>query len=766
MNDDTGLPRPDILRSLSHWGAFRAEVANGRLLRIHPFEHDPAPSSLLKVWPEMLTSPMRIAHPVARKGWLENDGGARRGDDVFVRIDWETALDHIASELARVRRDHGDAAIFGGSYGWSSAGRIHHARTLIRRFLFATGGATDQVTNYSYGAAMAFLPRVLGRHDCVGSEVTSAASIAEHCEVMLAFGGLPGRNWQLQSGGAPTHVYERFMEAIENVRVVGISPDRADLDRPGTDWLSIRPNTDTALILALARHVIASGRHDRDFLDRYTSGFDTFAAYLSGESDGVEKTAEWAADICGIPAETIRALANDLPRKRVMLTATWSLQRARHGEQPYWALAALAAILGQIGLPGGGVAFGYGSINAQGNPRYCTPLHGLPVPGNPAKSAIPAARIADMLLNPGQNYRFMGEHRTYPDIRLVYWAGGNPFHHHQDLNRLRAAFRRPETVVVHECHWTATARHADIVLPATTTLERNDIGGSSREPYLMAMHKLVEPVQEARNDFDIFADLAGRLGDRQAFTEGRDEEGWIRHAYRCARTDMAGRGSDLPSFEEFWRAGYHRMPEPDEDYVMFADFRADPDGAPLATPSGRIELFDADIAAQSDGEMPGHPAWLDPQEWLGSSLAQRFPLHLLSPQPERKLHSQMEGSSFVAAGKKNGLESLRLAPDAARSRGIENGDVVQIHNDRGSCHAYAVIDPGLREDVVILPTGSAYDPDGSRDRGSNPNVLTRDIGSSQMGQGCAAQSCLVEVERLNDSPAPPRSHAPPDIVEA
>ncbi len=166
-----------------------------------------------------------------------------------------------------------------------------------------------------------------------------------------------------------------------------------------------------------------------------------------------------------------------LPGKRVLVAANWSLQRARHGEQPYWAIIALAAILGQIGLPGGGFAFGYGSSNGMGNPRPDTPLYGLPIGINPVDIAIPVARVADLLLNPGETVRFDGRPITYPDIRLVYWAGGNPFHHHQDLNRLRQAFRRPATVIVNECYWTATARHADIVLPATTALERNDIGG-------------------------------------------------------------------------------------------------------------------------------------------------------------------------------------------------------------------------------------------------------------------------------------------------
>ena len=141
----------------------------------------------------------------------------------------------------------------------------------------------------------------------------------------------------------------------------------------------------------------------------------------------------------------------------------------------------LAAMLGQIGSPGGGCGFGYGSMNGYGVPvpNFSTPS--MPSATNPANSAIPVARISDMLLNPGAPYQFNGQDLTYPDIRMVYWCGGNPFHHHQDLNRLVEAWRKPETIVVNEIWWTATAKHADIVLPATSTLERNDIGASSRD---------------------------------------------------------------------------------------------------------------------------------------------------------------------------------------------------------------------------------------------------------------------------------------------
>mgnify|MGYP002713051568 CR=1 FL=1 len=745
----------------SHWGAFRAEVVDGAVRRVMPFEHDPRPSPINGVWPEMLTTPLRVGRPAVRRGWLAGDGGRARGEDDFVEIGWDEALDRAAGEIGRVRQAHGNGALFAGSYGWSSAGRLHHARTLVRRFFGAIGGFVDQETNYSYGAAMAFLPRILGVRDAIGASVTSLASIRAHCDVFLAFGGLPEKNWQIQSGGIGEHRFDSFMEGITGrVRTINVSPYRKDVeDSYDVEWLPIRPNTDAALMMALTQVIVEDGKHDQGFLERYVAGGERYLAYLAGEADGVVKSPEWAEAITGIPAGRIRDLARDLPGRRVMVSATWSLQRARHGEQPYWAAIALASVLGQVGLPGGGFAFGYGSTNAMGNPDYRTPLTGLPSTGNATGLAIPVARMADMLLHPGETYRYDGQSRTYPDVRLVYWAGGNPFHHHQDLNRLRRAFRRPETVIVNETHWTATARHADIVLPATTTLERDDIGGASRDRFLLAMHKLVEPVGEARNDYAIFADLAQRLGARDAFTGGRSEAEWLAWIWDEISTRLAERGINPPEFRDFWDTGYLRMPEPEGDYVMFRDYRADPDANRLDTPSGRIELYSDAVAGESG--QAGHPVWLDPEEWLGAGEGGPYGLHMLTPQPDRKLHSQMDLSSHSKAGKVRGREKLRIHPEDAARRGIATGDNLRVFNDRGACFAVAEIEDGLVPGVVLLPTGSTYDPDGSADRNSNPNVLTRDIGTSDLGQGCAAQSCLVEVERFDGTLPELRVTRPP-----
>ena len=196
---------------------------------------------------------------------------------------------------------------------------------------------------------------------------------------------------------------------------------------------------------------------------------------------------------------------------------------------------------------------------------------------NPLGRAIPAARISECLLHPGKSYDFNGRKNTYPDIKLVYWAGGNPFHHHQDTNKLRAGFRRPETIIVHEPWWTATARHADIVLPATTTLERNDFGGAPRDRFVIAMQKAIEPVGEAATTMRFSRELAHRLGCESEYTQGRDEMGWLRHIYDRWRDEIRTNQAAIPDFDRFWADGYLEIPQRAEEYVLFADFRADPE---------------------------------------------------------------------------------------------------------------------------------------------------------------------------------------------
>ena len=737
--------------SLCHWGAFEAEIEDGRLVRARPWADadgiggaDPAMIGALPAW---VHSKERIAQPHVREGYLR-DGpagdGARRGHERMVPVSWDDALALVSRELARVREAHGPCSVFGGSYGWSSAGRFHHARTQVRRFLAATGGFTDQTGNYSWGAASAVLPYVLGDDSAVSRAATSWVTIAGETDRLVAFGGLHPKNWRVTSGGAGHHrMPEMLAEAVRRgLKVTIVCPSRDDRpDDLDATWIAPRPGSDTAILLALMHEVIRTGRADRAFLDRYTQGYERLRAYVMGEADGVPKTLGWAAGIADVAETTLRDLAASIMTGQILLTASWSLQRARYGEQPYLATIALAAMLGQIGLPGGGFSFGYGSMNAIGEDArrgYVPAMPGLP---NPQGMAIPVARFADAFLEPGRTIAFDGGTCTYPDIRLVYWAGGNPFHHAQDLARVERAWARPETIVVHEPWWTPTARRADIVLPATTTLERNDIGGSSRDPHVFAMPRLVDPVGQARDDVAIFTELADRLGARAAYTEGLDEDGWLRRLWAATEARGAADGIDVPDFDAFWRAGHWRVPAPSEPEVLLGAFRDDPKAAPLATPSGRIELTSSRLAALGLDDCPAHPTWLAPEEWLGAASGDE--LHLVTNQPRRRLHSQL-----YQARDHEGPETVRMSPADAAARDIADGDVVRVHNARGACLARAHLTDALRTGVVAMETGAwLSDPGDGPERNGNPNVLTADRPTSRLAQACAALSALVRVER-------------------
>ncbi len=763
----------------SHWGAFVAEVEDGRLQAVHPFEKDPHPPELIQSWPEMVYSPTRIPQPMVRASYLRDGPGAateKRGSEPFVPVSWDKAMDLVAGELDRVKTEHGNQAIFGGSYGWSSAGRFHHAKTQLHRFLYRFGGCVGQLTNYSNGTALILLPHVVGDSSMLDGQVTTWDSIVRHTRLMVAFGGLNPKNAYVSGGGIAEHTLEDWQRraADAGVEFVVIGPNREDApDHLKARWIAPRPNTDTAIMLALAHTLVAEGLQDQAFLDRYCTGFETFRAYLMGETDGKPKDADWASAIADMDAEVIRDLARRMADRRTMLTAAWSLQRADHGEQPFWAMIALACVLGQMGLPGGGFVFGYGSIGGVGTPNRGIPGPNLSTGANPVGVNIPVARITDMLLAPGGSYQFNGRDLTYPDTRLIYWAGGNPFHHHQDLNRLARAWQKPETIIVNEIWWTPTARRADIVLPASTTLERNDIGtpARTRDRFIIAMPKVIEPVDQARSDFDIFGGLADRLGFSERFTEGRDEMTWLRHIYRGCRQAALEQNQPMPEFDEFWQLGYWEFPQPMEEYVSMSAFRNDPESHPLRTPSGRVELYSETIAGFGYDDCPPHPAWLEPREWMGGATAESYPLALISSQPKGKLHGQMDPSRPSQKFKVGGREALTMHPDDAAARGIADGDVVRIHNDRGACLAGAKIADSVRPGVVIMATGSWYDPaepssTTSIDKHGNANVLTYDLGTSRLSQGPSAMTAMVQVERLEGEAPAVTAFDPPATADA
>ncbi|CAM3811113.1 molybdopterin-dependent oxidoreductase [Nocardiopsis rhodophaea] len=757
----------------AHWGTYQVLVDGDRVVGVRPDPADPAPSPIIENTPEAQHHPSRVARPAVRRRWLRNGPGPddRRGapDDEYVAVDWETVLDLLAGEFDRVRTAFGNAAIYGGSYGWASAGRLHHSQSQLHRFLKLIGGYTRSKNTYSHAAVEVLVPHVVGArgaHDLLERPATWEA-IAKHTDLIVTFGGLRISNTWTSSGGRAINTAEPDMRSASEagVRTVSISPLRDDtLADIGAEWLPAAPGTDTAIMLALMYVLFDEGLADLAFLDRYTVGAHVLRRYVMGETDGIAKSPEWAADLCELSAGTLRDLARRMASGRTLINVGWSVQRARYGEQPLWAGIALAACLGQIGLPGGGFATGYGSTGRHGGGATPGGLPRMPQGANPIDSFIPVARVADMLLHPGESYDFDGERRTYPDIRMVVWSGGNPFHHHQNLARLTRAFGRPDTVVVVETHWTATARHADIVLPSTSTLERDDLTAGRGDLRLRAMPQAVPPHGEARDEYDIYAALARRLGTEQEFTEGRTSGEWLRHIYEQWRERQP---EDVPDFDAFWAAGSIDIPGRVGDETTFGDFRTDPDAHPLQTPSGRIELFSETIESFEYGDCPGHPVWLPSEERFGTQRAQRWPLLMIANQPSGRLHSQQDMGAHSRSQKITDRAPLRVHPDDAADRGLRNGDVVKVVNDIGSCLAGVEISEELRRGVVQLSTGAWYDPSApgvATCVHGNPNVLARDIGTSALSQGTTAQHILVEVKKYEATPPPVRAFDPPELA--
>ncbi|ANN77902.1 molybdopterin guanine dinucleotide-containing S/N-oxide reductase [Bordetella flabilis] len=753
----------------AHWGVFRAGWQEG-VLTVQPHPGDPDPNPLIRNFTTALNHRARVTTPMVRRGWLERGPGPdeRRGHDAYVPMAWNEVLDRLAGELARVRDRYGARAVFGGSYGWSSAGRFHHAQSQVHRFLnTALGGYVRSVNSYSAGASAVILPHILGSMDDVARRNVTWEQIVEHTDVVLSFGGMALKNSRVASGGISRHIERESMAraAARGCRFVSVSPLRGDMPAESrAEWMAIVPGTDTALMLGLAYELVTKGLHDRAFLATYCDGWESFEAYLLGRADGVPKTPAWAAALCGLSATAIQDLARSLAGKRVLVTVAHALQRAEHGEQPVWMGAVLAALLGQIGLPGGGYAYALGTLAHYGKRTNAVPVAALPQGTNGVKDFIPVARIADMLLRPGTEFDYNGKRHVYPHIRLAYWAGGNPFHHHQDLGRLARAFRTLDTFVVHEIGWTATARHADIVLPCTMTLEREDIGAAPTDPLMVAMHRIAPPHGQARDDYDIFADLAERLGTRDAFTEGRTSAQWLRHLYERTRAALAERGLEAPDFDTFWERGEMLLPQQADDGGILRAFRDDPAGKPLPTPSGRIQVSSPVVQGYGYADCPGHPAWLAPHD----APTEDHPLYLVANQPATRLHSQLDFGAHSVENKRRDREVCTMHPLDAAHRDIAEGDIVELYNARGRCLACVTLSEAIRPGVVQLPTGAWYDPAQDDEMShrpfcvhGNPNVLTRDAGTSALAQGCTGQLTVVQVRRY-DGPLPPvRAFDPP-----
>lgn len=770
---------PDRITA-GRWGIAFGEVSEGRLTGFSPYSGDRWPSPNLSRWAKLPYSEKRIRTPMVREGFLKRGSASRaeRGSGGFVAVGWDDALALAVREIERVYAEYGPSAVWGRSYGWMSTGRVHSAVTLVRRLLSCLGGCVNTENSYSTAAIGKILPYVVGASD---PRSTCWEVVLEKSERVVFWGADPMTTLDVD-WNSPLHQGRAYLAALKSkgIRTVSINPVETETGRfLDSEWIAPRPGTDAALMLGVMHALLDSGRADLAFLKRCTSGSEVLIDCVLGRTDGEPKTPEWAQAQCGVPAAAIRGLAQDWSAHRTMLMLGWGPQRAQFGEQFHWMGFALAAMLGQIGTPGGGIGTNYhyssaGSPVGRGPALATIPTHvaGSRISQRPWKGSrtVPVARVADCLLHPGESIAFNGRTVEYPDIRLVFWAGGNPFAHQPDVNKLSRAFKRPEAVIVVDSMWTATARHADIVLPAATAFERSDITsiGTYTNDGIAAMKQLIPVQHDARPDYSIFSDLADRLGVGELFTEGLDEMGWIRRLYEGSRAQAAASGLMLPSFEDFWRQGIVRYPvdEASRRFVAFEDFVQDPEAYPLKTETGKIVLYSDRIAGYGYADCPPHPAYIPPEEGVNAATPE-LPLALVSSKTSTRLHSQMdpiaedesaEAGALVrneAPHKIAGREPVWMHPDDAAARGIETGDVVRVFNHRGATLCGAFVTHRVMRGVVVIRNGAWFAPESAEDAASEAgldtqgcaNVLTPDVPASQLSSGNISSTANVQVEK-------------------
>ncbi|MFZ7305003.1 trimethylamine-N-oxide reductase TorA [Avibacterium avium] len=761
----------------AHWGPLGVVVEDGKVVKSGPAIPAPLTNELQSVVADQLYSETRVKYPMVRKGYLEgNKDTTLRGRDEWVRVSWEQAFDLVAKEMKRVRDSYGATGIYAGSYGWYSSGSLHAARTLLHRYLNVTGGFVGSKGDYSTGAAQVIMPHVLGTIE-VYEQQTSWETILESSEIVVLWSANPLTTLRIAWTSTDQEGLAYFKKLKESgKRIICIDPVRSEsCEFLGAEWIPINTATDVPLMLGIAHTLVNEDKHDKAFLKKYTSGYDKFEEYLLGKTDGQPKDAVWASKLTGVPVEVIKQLANDFATKRTMLMGGWGMQRQRHGEQSHWMMVTLASMLGQIGLPGGGFGFSYHYANG-GVPTATGGILGS-ITANPAvqagektwldetsKMAFPVARVADALLNPGKTIQYNGTEITYPDIKLVYWAGGNPFVHHQDTNTLVKAFHKPDTFIVNEVNWTPTARMADIVLPVTTSYERNDLtmSGDYSMMNIYPMKQVVPPQFEAKSDYDIFTELAKRAGVEEQFTENKSEMDWLKGFYQTAFDAARKNRVLMPKFEKFWEENKpitFKANEKAKKWVRYEEFRNDPLLNPLGTPSGKIEIYSDVVAKMNYDDCKGYPSWMEPAEFAGNTTAEA-PLALVTPHPYYRLHSQLAHTSLRQKYAVNDREPVLIHKDDAATRGIVDGDIVRIFNSRGQVLAGAVVTDGIIKGTVALHEGAWYDPAdlGQSDKplckNGCPNVLTRDEGTSKLAQGNSPNTCIVQVEKFTgEAPA-------------
>jgi anaerobic dimethyl sulfoxide reductase subunit A len=660
-----------------------AEIEDGRVRRVF---NNPAGGKTLKgcrrglSLPDFQYAPDRLVKPLIRVG--------ERGAGQFREATWDEALSLTADRLGEIRAKYGLQSVFNLAH-LGSNGALHNTILLAARFHNLFGGCAVMQGSYSNGAARFALPYMLG--DCGAAASGWDSATMQDSEMIILWGA------NVIDVRLGTDVTVHLLDAKRRGATIVVVDPRRSATVKQADWhLPVRPGSDAALMLAVLYVLFSEGLADRSFIEAHSFGFEQLEHYVLGQNGGqTAHTPQWAAPLCGIPADEIVRFAHAYAvAKPAMLFPGFSIQRVFAGEESYRLSVALQIATGNFGQRGGST----GSMN-NSLPR---PLVGkMDVLAGPQLAHVPTLRWPDAILE--------GRGGGYPaDIHAIYSTGGNLLNQGSDIRKNIRAFEKIEFVVSQEMFLTPTARWCDVVLPAAGPLEKEDIGLPWMGNYLLYKPQAVARRGQVRSDYEIFCDLAERLGFGEAFSEGRSESEWIQRFLD---------ESEIIDQEDFRRTGIYLAP--DQERVGLADFAADPVGYPLDTPSGKVEIANQRYA--DDTGLPAYPTWQPQPD------DERYPLRLLTPKLAEMTHSQ---GSNIAALRAAFSHRLEMHPDDAADRGICDGQTICVYNDNGTVQVRVLLTEDIMPGVVCLPEGIWFelDEDGV-DQAGSANILTSTTGT-------------------------------------
>lgn len=660
-----------------------AEVEEGRVARIR---HNPAAGTHVLGCPKGFAlphfhySPKRLKKPLLRTG--------PRGSGQFRDISWDEALDRTRDGLLSCMEGYGARSLLSLSSA-GSTGALHNTETLTRRFLNAIGGCTVLDGSYSSNAASFALKRVFGED--YGRSGFDAATMDKSAMIILW-----GANILEARLGA--EMVTRLLEAgRRGVPIISIDPRRTrTAEAVHAEWIPVKPGTDAAFMYAVL-HVLANeGFIDSGYVERRASGFQDILDHVSGSIDGVEKSPEWAATVCGVSASSIIGLARRwAATKPAMLIPGYSIQRTETGEEVARLCVALQLATGNFSLPGASS----GSLNNR--------LPGIRVGSmdegdGSGNRHLPIVRWADAILE--------GEPAYPSNIHAIYSAGGNLLNQGADIAKNIRAFESLDFAVCHELFMTPTAKYCDIVLPAASPLQKEDIGMPWAGNYLLYKPQILPCAGEEKSDYEIFGELASRFGVERIFTAGRSAGEWIERFLEC---------SEIADPELFKRNGIYFGPG--QERTGLAAFASDPEGKALRTASGKLELGGGKRSVGWREDLSAGFSWL-----------------LVTPKLAGRVHSQ--GGDHPESIYRN---TLQVHEADARDLGLEEGDIAEIVSETGKAEAAVAISEAILRGVVSLPEGSwCTDPSGDARASGSANFLTSTKGTEE------SASCVMHGIRV------------------